>query len=290
MIYLVLSIIFNVLLAIIFREFAQHKIQNLPAIVVNYITCAFIGILFFQVHPGNIIEEGSDWIWLGVLIGALFILGFNVAAQTIQFYGIAYTSIFQKVSLVITVLFAILYFSEPFSALKGMGLVLAVLSILLINHRSKRLRPLKEVKMTWILVLPFLTFFLNGSIETLIYFAEASNRVEAGDFYFITCLFLVAGIIGSILLCIDRILCPKAIRRKDILGGIILGIPNFFSIHFFLKALSSGLGGSQVIPINNTGIILLSAIIGYFVFRERLTKMNIVGIICAIFSILMISG
>jgi drug/metabolite transporter (DMT)-like permease len=287
--YLILSILFNVILAIIFRGFSKYQIQNLPAIAINYFTCSVIGIVFYQANPVQTVLNDPGWMIFGILIGVLFILGFNIVAQTIQFYGIAFTSIFQKVSLVITVIFAIIYFSEPFSLIKAAGLVLALAAIYLINFKSKRLRPLKEIKVTWILALPILTFLLNGSIDTLIFYVEKSNLVEAGDFQFITFLFLVAGILGAGLILVDVFWHKKIIRRKDILGGMILGIPNFFSIHFFLKALSSGLGGSQVIPINNTGIILVSAVAGFLIFNEKLTRMNIIGIACAVISILIIS-
>ena len=74
------------------------------------------------------------------------------------------------------------------------------------------------------------------------------------------------------------------------MAAFTLGIPNFLSFYFLLKALAYfGSSGAFVYPLYNLGVILLSAIIGLLVFKERLSKLNIVGILLAITAITLLS-
>jgi len=80
------------------------------------------------------------------------------------------------------------------------------------------------------------------------------------------------------------------IDLKSSLAGIVLGLVNYGSIYFLLKVLGSGiLDRSTVIPLNNMGVVTASALIGIFAFRERMTRLNMIGIGLSIVSIAILS-
>ena len=56
------------------------------------------------------------------------------------------------------------------------------------------------------------------------------------------------------------------IKIRNVLAGIILGIPNYFSMYFVLIALEQ-LGSIYVFPVLNIGVVLTSAIIGLFIMK-----------------------
>ncbi|MDH3648040.1 MAG: DMT family transporter [Saprospiraceae bacterium] len=289
MLYILLTIIFNVILAMVFRLYKDYGVQNLPAIVVNYIVCTLIASWMADRLPWQAIQTQPPWLMQACLIGTLFIGGFLIVAYTIQYYGVGVTAVFQKVSLVLTAFFAIWYFSESFTMAKIVGIPLALLSIALIQLRGDKLLGRSVKRHWWILLLPLLTFSFNGVIDTLLFFVERTGRAQAGDFHFIAFVFATAGVVGLLYFAWQMIRHKRRIHWVDIIGGIALGIPNFFSIHFFLKALASGYGGSVVVPINNVGIILLSSVVGYFLFRERFTSANAAGLAIAVLSIILLS-
>jgi len=77
---------------------------------------------------------------------------------------------------------------------------------------------------------------------------------------------------------------------KNILGGVVFGVPNFASLIFFFNALeSSGFGASQVFPIVSMGVVVLSALIGLILFKEKLSLMNWIGLGFAVLSIYLIT-
>jgi len=79
--------------------------------------------------------------------------------------------------------------------------------------------------------------------------------------------------------------------KRAIPAGILIGVPNYFSLWTLVKVLSANQGNSSAIfPIINIGIVLFSTMVAYFLFREKLSKLNWMGIALAIASILMLSG
>jgi uncharacterized membrane protein len=46
---------------------------------------------------------------------------------------------------------------------------------------------------------------------------------------------------------------------------------------------------SAIIPINNMGIVLFSTVAGYLMFKEKLTKLNWLGIVISIAAIALIA-
>jgi uncharacterized membrane protein len=78
-------------------------------------------------------------------------------------------------------------------------------------------------------------------------------------------------------------------HSRHVIAGIVLGIPNFGSIYFILKMLEQGWEGSVFFPINNVGVILLSTAVALIIFKEQLSRLNIIGIVLAILGIVLIS-
>ncbi len=288
MLAIVACISFNVLLAVIFRWFKVYRVDNLLAITTNYFIAAGVASLYANRLPWNAMATTEPWMIPGLILGLLFIIGFSTVAATIQHFGIGLTAVFQKVSLVLTAIFAMAYFREAAGWQKLIGVPLAIIAIYLINHKDEKLK--KKRALTWlILSLPLLTFIFNGLIDTYLFYLEKTELVAAGNFQFISTIFLTAGVFGSVLVIFQLLFDQKKIEMRSIIGGIVLGIPNFYSIRFFLLALGSGFDGSMVVPINNAGIILVSALIGNFFFREQFSRINIFGIFLALLSILFLS-
>ena len=72
--------------------------------------------------------------------------------------------------------------------------------------------------------------------------------------------------------------------------GIILGIPNYFSIYFFIKLLNSHImNSSAIIPIANIGVVVCAALAALILFKERMNKANTIGLLLGIISILLIA-
>ena len=74
------------------------------------------------------------------------------------------------------------------------------------------------------------------------------------------------------------------------MSGVILGIPNYFSIYFLLVAIKSfSLKSAFVFGINNIGIVLLSTLLSVIIFQEKLSSINKFGVLASVLSIILIA-
>ena len=286
MLALAVCILASTIISLIFKGYQVYGVRNLPAIVVNYFVCVICGSFFQGEFPLSTAIFSQDWIWLAFILGFIFIGGFNLNALSVQRAGIAVTSVVQRISLLVSVLFAVFFFKEPMGMTKGLGILLGIAAVFLtVKFESEKGA---QKHNNWIL--PIGVFLLAGLIEVLLTVAQRQFQAD-GDVTFTVTLFCWAGILGLAFLLIkpptDK--SPR-FTGKDVLGGIALGIPNFFSIHLILVALGDGLDAATVFPVLNVSTIVLSAIAALIIFRERLSPKQWLGVVVAAFAILLITG
>ncbi len=270
-----------------FDVIGKMKIPTLQAIVFNYITCVLVGSLVNGGFPFEAIGAREQWVNWSLLMGSIFIVLFNIIAFTTQHLGVAVASVANKLSLVIPFLFAVFFYGEAATPLKIAGIVLAVTAVVFTcwPHQEIKGSSLKP-EHGFILFLPVVLFFGSGMLDTLISYVERSYLSDANkDAYFITA-FGAAGLLGSSVLAARIITGREKFDPRSIIAGICIGLPNYFSIWTLVKALSQAKGNSSAIfPIINIGIVLFSTLVAYFLFREKLSRLNWVGIFFSVIAI-----
>ena len=273
-------LLFNVLI-IVFKIFEKYKVDNLQALIVNYITAGFCSYLFLETDFSlNYILE-SDWLYHSMIIGALFIIIFNFYAFGIQKVGVAVTTVANRMSLIIPVCAALILYPEEntFTLLKGIAFFLALTGIYLSSTKVGKLS--FDKKYLWLIIL----VFVGQGISDSIFNDFAQKFPNEGNYLFFMVLFFMASISGILILSGRSIKTRSPLQLKSIFWGVIFGIPNFFSLVFLLKALGS-ISSSIVFPIVGMGVVISSSLIGLLLFQEKLTRSNWIGIllsICAIY-------
>lgn len=282
------SIILSSLLGVIFKYFDKYGIDTFTAVVVNYFVCVGTGFFFANKGTFSILAMISQpWTWYAVFIGLVFIISFMIFAKSVQAIGIMVTSIFQKMSLIAPVIIGIFIFGEANTTVKWSGILLSLIAILLVNHNKKTENEVNNNGHQKMFLLPLLTFVGSCVADSLIFVVEHKNLISQNDVGFVSSIFLFAGLFGLAFLLIT--IRSRKIRPKDILGGLILGVPNFFSIYFIVVALQKGMDGSIVFPLNNLGVLLLAGAFGLFLFGEKISAAKVVGYLCSILAILLLS-
>ncbi len=286
MIYLVLSILISSSLYVIFKFFEIYKINTFQAIVINYIVAFGIGYLYSEVKiPISKIPEQS-WFLGASVLGILFIAIFNVMALTSQKNGLSVASVSGRMSVVIPIVFGIYLYKESFHSIKILGIILALIAVYLTSVKSTGN---KKIKLSYLLF-PIILFLGSGAIDTLLKYTEINYVDHNHVSMFTTSIFGIAFILGVPFILYQLISKKQSLKIRNIVGGIALGIPNYFSIEFLLKALKTeGIESSVLFTINNVSIVLLSTIFGLIFFKEKLENKNWIGIVVAIVSILLIT-
>jgi drug/metabolite transporter (DMT)-like permease len=286
LIYLLLSIIASTIIFIIFKLFEKFNINILQAIVVNYCIAFTTGILAYKGTITISQLPNLDWFYYTLVLGALFIIVFNLMAITTQRSGLSVVSVATKMSVVIPVLFGLLYYNENLGAIKLFGIGIALIAVYLTSNKSDQ----RTVINRKLIVLPILVFVGSGIIDTSIKFLEDAYVANNDVPLFSAIIFLAAAIIGFIIIIIQVMSGSFKFEFKNVIAGICLGVPNYFSIYFLVKTLRSDiLESSGIFAINNVSIVTLSTFAGIFIFKEKLIKKNWIGIGLAILSIILIS-
>jgi len=287
MLILFSCILLNSLISVIFKLFEKFNVDNLQAIVINYLTCvltAFV-VSYQNPFPSNLFLQ--PWIGFAIGLGMLFIFVFNLFAITVQKSGVMVSTIFQKMSLVAPALIAILYYNEPSGIIKWAGIIVSMMAIVLLSYNPANQNKSQLTKKIWIY--PLLTFLGSCIIDSSIYLVQKNNLVQKGDMGFIASLFLFAGITGCLFLVFRWLQGQTTIKLKNITAGISLGVPNFFSIYLLLLALQQGWEGSVVFPINNVGILVLAALFGIALFKEKVNRFKLIGFMLSLIAILFVA-
>ncbi|MGC1516969.1 MAG: EamA family transporter [Maribacter sp.] len=285
MVYLALSVLFSSLIFVVFKLFTRFQVQTLYAIIVNYVTACSVGLIFYQqpIKPAEIPEK--NWFLGSLALGLLFILIFNLMAATSQKLGVSVASVATKMSLVIPVLFGIILYQETLTLLESIGIVLALLAVYLASVKEHKVKVV-----TWAFLLPLSVFIGSGVIDTSINYFQESDMQASEYPLFSATIFASAAVIGFIFVLIKARSQPLRFNFKNVLGGMALGIPNYFSIYFLLKALQHPtLTSASVFTINNVAIVMFSTLLGILLFKEKLSTKNWCGIGLAIISIVLVA-
>lgn len=285
MIYLLCSIVFSTSLFVIFKYFDHYKINTLQAIVVNYIVAFVLGMgtagAFGQVST----IMSQPW-WLGALfLGGMFVSIFFVMAMTAQKNGVSVASVAGKMSVVIPVVFGVLLYQERLTILKVIGILVALVAVYLSSVKES-----KTVKTNAGFLLPVLLFLGSGVIDTTLKYVETNYVSPSSVDFFSGSLFGFAACFGVLILLIKQIITKEKIALKNIIAGVVLGVPNYYSIVFLIKSLQNkNFESSTLFTVNNVGIVIFSTLVGLWLFQENFSTKNKIGVGLAILGIILVT-
>lgn len=284
MLYLVLSVVFSTGLFVVFKYFDVYKIDVLKAIFINYIVAFSMGFLLAEkkVPLSEIYLE--PWFPGSLFLGALFVSIFFVMAMTAQKNGVSVTSIAGKMSVVVPVLFGVFLYNESVTFFKIVGIIIALIAVYLSSVKDGK----SEKKGT--LLFPVLLFLGSGAIDTLLKYIQVNFVAEDDVSIFSGSLFGIAAIFSFIILMIKFIKKRTPFGLKNVVAGIVLGVPNYYSIVFLIKALQNkNFESSTLFTINNVAIVIVSTFVGLLLFKEKFSLKNKIGVALAVLGIVLVS-
>ncbi|MFK5972749.1 MAG: EamA family transporter [Flavobacteriaceae bacterium] len=285
MLDLAISICCSSLIFVVFKLFSVYKIENLYAIITNYVVAATVGFLFYQ---GDILTTEipqKPWFWGTILLGVFFILVFNLMAATAQKVGVSVASIATKMSLVIPVVFGVFMYKEELGILKIVGILLALSAVYLASVKEHSVTIKRSS-----LLLPVSVFLGSGIIDTSIKYIQEVHINEEAFPLFSAIVFAAAAVTGIVYILIKSIHRPLKINFRNLCGGFVLGIINYLSIYFLLRALQHpDLNSASIFTINNVAVVMFTTLLGILLFKEHISRKNWSGIALAVVSILLVA-
>ncbi len=288
MLFLIGSIILTSYLTLCFKVTGRLHINTFQAIVFNYLTCVITGSLFNGYFPITQTAMQQPWFVWAAMMGCVFIATFNIVGFTTQKMGVSVASVANKLSLIIPFIFSIFLYNEKVTGFKIAGIVVALIAVYLTVKRDNY-EENKKVN-NWLFILPVLLFAGSGLLDTMIKYTEQRFLNGSNNNDFLITAFASAATIGLLALFILVITGKQKFEYKAVLAGAAIGFPNYFSIWCLMKVLKQYAGNSSaIIPVNNMGIVLFSALAAWVLFKEKLSAVNWAGIILAVCAIALIA-
>jgi hypothetical protein len=299
MLYFLLAVLFTVALYLIMRAYPRYKVDSFHAIVFNYYACVFTGLVL---TPDLTVFRAVEWDSQGTLLtlalGSMFVTAFMLIGLTAQKVSVTATSLAGNMSLVIPVVFGLFVFqnnNKNFTAFNYAGLLVALIALglgAIQNSGQKKGDSTKPALVSdralWLL--PILTFFAAGTNNTLINYLSVKYYLPGQTTIFMIIACTGAIIIGTVILLYRIIIGKEKLLLRSVVGGFILGVPNFLSLYFLLLALGSFSNSAAfVFPIYNILTMLVSSFAAWAIYKEHLNLLNKWGLVLAVLAIVLIS-
>ncbi len=257
--FLSLSLLSSLTIAVILKVLELKNYDRIVVIASNYIIATALG--FALSRPSDM---GTGVIPFAVIAGLLFFSTFVVYSFVIKKDGIAPAVTFGRISMAIPVIVSIIFWGERPEILNWLGLGAVFWVILTWEGKINRLS-------SSLLAL----FLLSGSISTSMKFFKVKfPMVDEGKF--LVFLFASALVWSWVYIFITE----RKVKLPFLLGGLFIGIPNFFSSYFLLKALTE-VPAYISFPFISVNLIVLSSLAGYLIFSEKLTRRKLLLIVLA---------
>ena len=259
MLFLILTIIGGSLISIIMRLSEGRVSGKLSMLACNYITCMLLAGAY--VGTDKLIATGTGaftTFFMGGINGCFYMIALVLTQHSIKQNGVVLSTVFDKMgSLLVPLVVAVCAFGEMPSILQIIGAMLSMVAIVLMNYSGKR-----EIANVHILLLLLLLSEGFASAMSKI-FGEIGKAELSGNFLLYT--FATAFVLSVI----GALVKKEKLGIKEVLFGIMLGIPNFFASRFILKALET-IPAIIVYPTRGVVGLLIVLLAGIFLFHEKL--------------------
>ncbi|KRE85910.1 hypothetical protein ASG75_10175 [Rhodanobacter sp. Soil772] len=279
MIYVLLSVVCSVLVSVLLKLARRAEIDVGQAIAWNYVVTSALTALLLQPTPASLREPGVPWLALAAL-GILLPTIFLALAASVRHAGIVRSDAAQRLSLLLSLLAAFVLFGEQLTGFKTLGIALGLLALLCMVWRSGQGTAEHGVG-GWLY--PLAVFGGFGVIDIL-FKRVALAGVPLGAS--LQAMFALALLVAFALQLWRRAQGQTRFTARSALAGALLGLANFGNILFYLR-------GHRALPQHpalvfasmNLGVVALGALVGLLVFRERLSRLNLAGVVLALLAI-----
>ncbi|MDD3892919.1 MAG: hypothetical protein PHE03_11530 [Bacteroidales bacterium] len=281
MIFLFLSILSSSLIYVLFKQIERYRVVNFSAIIINYIVACIAGFFLSDSNPYSSQIITQKWIPVALVVGTMYIVTFYAIAKSTQKAGVAVTTVASKMSMVFPIVFSIWYdANDMLSTLKLVGILLALIAVFLtVFKKSDRAFDSRTI------MLPAFLFIAMGIVDSFVKYAQSEFISDDLVPTFSAVVFASSLMAGLLILPFNKPALKSIIKLKTWVLGALLGLANFGSLYFLIRALNhininihQQLASSAVLGINNIGIVVLSVIIGFLAYKERPTLINWAGI------------
>jgi len=304
MVYLLASIFFSATIGLLFKYSETNNLNRFTITFTNYFVAAsicFITVLRSDLSLLNLINSDIGFFWeellivirnkdmhfsdqnsllfcilLGGCTGWLYFSAFIYYQISVAKNGINLSAMFSRLGILIPMLIAIFFWQEIPTKIQFVGILMSLSSIVITNLNFGNQVQIHKKSLLSLFFFAGLGVFCNKIFQKYALIEHTQ--------LFLFCIFGSALLVSIKPLLINL----KQIVVKDISIGILIGISNLLTTLFLISALNH-VAAAVVFPLFSAGAIVLVMLGGKFIFRESMTRKNLIAILMTIIALVIIN-
>lgn len=301
MVFLALAVACSLSIAVLFKLAERRDFDRTALLTVNYAAAAALAVALQGVAPAEGITTGL--VALGVGQGVLFIGGFWLFSLAIRRAGMGLAAGVMRLSVVVPFVASWLVWGETPGTLQLVGLALAGAAFFLVARPAAEPPgklgppasgadtggPEADAGAGGTVVLLGLLFLSGGLVDVNMKAFQETFAEAVPISTFLLFVFGVAFVVGAAAVVVTGLRTGRWPRGAVLGWGVGLGLVNYGSAEFLLRALER-VPGPVAFPANSVGIVFGAALLGRAVWRERLSRANLAGLALAGLALVLLAG
>jgi len=278
MLSLCLAIVCSVLVSV-WLKLARRYALDVPQMVTwNYLAAGALVALVLHPSLEPLRQPHAPrytLLALAVLLPAIFL----ALGTSVRHAGIVRSEVAQRLSLLVSLLAAFVWFGQVPTSRMLAGLALGLLALAAMVWRGRAASADGARSWLW----PLVVFAGFGAIDiALKQVAAAGIPIGAS----LQAMFALALPVALALALLARRRSGTRFTARSLAGGLLLGLLNFANILFYLRAHQAlPHDPALVFAAMNLGVVALGALVGVLAFGERLSRVNAAGLALALVAI-----
>lgn len=272
-----------------FKEFNRSFMKNLGSyFLFNSIYFSLIVLLYLATNRE--FEALSPLtIHLGLMFGVLFFCAVLVYMKAMENGPLSYSSLLFSFGLLVPIIFGVFFWHEPVSPIQLVGLTLLLLT-LLIGNRSAAGSDTQRLSMRWF-IFAIAAMLGNGSLMTI---SKAQQMALTGQEIeeFLILAFGTSAMLSFLLFLYRHYRLKESVShfrsRRLYLLVLVTGISTAVGNQIALY-LTGRLPAIVQFPTLSGGIVIMATLYSVVVYRERLTRSNVTGLILGLVALVLLS-
>lgn len=272
----VLAAMCSVAVSILLKQCKARQIDVLQMLAWNYVVAVLLCYVWFQPDFSQLSWTATPW-WtiglLGLAMPSIFVmLGYSLAQA-----GMVKTEIAQRLSVVLSLCAAYLFFNEQLNALKLLGIILGLLAIIcILFSRTAQLSPFSSAHQHHCAIRSLFTVWVGYAlVDVLLKYTSGLGLKFALT---LNLSFIFALVFVGVILVLRKTVWTE----RAFYSGLFLGLLNFSNIALYIKAHQLLKDSPSIVFAGmNILVVILGVIAGVMFFKEKLTKLSGAAIILA---------
>lgn len=226
-------------------------------------------------------------IWYAIGFGVTFVVIIQCSVKALQCGPLSLSSLIVSLSLILPAMFGIVALGEPFRVTTSVGLLLLVASLVLVNKQGKEENPQNvRISLRWLIYIA-ICFLTNGGCAVL---SKLHQYQFPGEYQaeFLGIAMIAATVLNFIMVMITNKDGIAKVWKPCLLYGGLTGLLNG-SHNFMVLLIVPLLPAAVMYPLISAGGLVLTFFICIFLYKERLSFVQVLGVVIGVVSIVFLN-